>query len=519
MNIFDRLIESVSPRRAAERAYWRSVMASVRGYEAAKTGRRTDGWVTSGSSANAEIGPAAARIRARSRDLVRNNPWASNAVRKLASKVVGTGIVPRLAAGTDKQLKGRVRDEWNAFVENADPAGQLDFYGLHRLAVRTMYESGEVLIRFLPRPSSWNLRVPLQVAVLEPDYLDAGKTEGLANGGAIIQGVEFDQFGRRVAYWLFDQHPGESWPSIGRAKGLISQRVPASEVLHVFEPLRPGQARGVSVFTPVVMKLRDADDLDDAEVMRRKIASCFVAFVKKGGMDAGTLAGAPTSKVTTTDGAGRRLEAMNPGRIQYLESDQDVTFGSPPAAEGYLDTMRYQLLAIAAGTGTTYEQLTGDLSNVNFISGRLGLIDFADIVEQQQWLVQVPQLSRPTFRRVLAVQQARGILQAGPLADVYTPPRKKLLDPKADITASREAQRAGLLTPRDAVAEFGYDPDEHFAEIAETWKQWDDLGLIFDTDPRKVSRAGTPAKTGEETSGDGASSNANGPAEEPAPAD
>jgi capsid protein len=48
-----------------------------------------------GTSANAEIAPAIATLRNRSRDQVRNNPYARRAIAKLVSASIGTGIMAR----------------------------------------------------------------------------------------------------------------------------------------------------------------------------------------------------------------------------------------------------------------------------------------------------------------------------------------------------------------------------------------------------------------------------------------
>ena len=253
MSRLERLIEYVSPRLAAKRAAYRASLDLARAYDAAKVGRRTDSWLVGSGSANAEIAAGAARIRARARDLVRNNPWAAQAVRKLATKVIGTGIVPRPVTEDERQ-RAAIMGAWHGFVDQSDPEGQLDWNGQCSLGSRTLYEAGEVLFRFWPRPASWGLKVPLQVQVLEPDWIDSSVHRALDNGGAIINGVEFDAYGRRVAYWLFQQHPGDL--SVFTRRGLASQRVEAGYVLHCFDPQRPGQVRGVSLFAPTGRKGR-----------------------------------------------------------------------------------------------------------------------------------------------------------------------------------------------------------------------------------------------------------------------
>lgn len=493
MDALEKAIAALSPKWAASRAYYRSTLELARAYDAAKTGRRTDGWVTSGSSANAEVGPAAARIRGRARDLVRNNPFASIAVRKLAAKTIGTGIVPRLRAGTEDTAARRfAADEWAAFVDHADPEGRTSFYGLLHLAARSWFESGEVLLRLVPRSAAWKLRVPLQVQVLEGDFLDGAKTEALATGGAVIQGVEYDAAGRRAAYWLFDEHPGDSGLSLLRTS-LRSRRVPAAEILHLFEPLRPGQARGVSVFTPVTIRMRDVDDYDDAEIARKKVAACFAAFVKReGGPAKGTLAPA------TTDAAGRRIENLAPALVQYLSLGESVDFANPPAADGYVEFMRTQLHAIAAGVGVTYEMLTGDLSQVNYSSLRAGMVDFWDLVDHWQWNVVIPQVCQPVWARVGALAAALGRRDpAAPWTAVWTPPRRRWVDPVKEVGATRDAVRSGLVTQREAIAEQGWDPDEQLDEIAATNARLDALGVVLDTDARRMSRAGTASAAAE----------------------
>lgn len=490
-NALDRAIAHVSPRWAMSRLAWRQAfaIASASGgarYEGARTGRRTDGWITGGTSANAEIGVAAGLIRNRVRDLVRNNPHASIVPSKLAAKVWGTGIVPRLKIGEiEDPRRAKARDIWSAFCDNSDPEGQLDFYGQTNVLVRAVFESGEALLRFLPQPASVKLPIRLQIAIQEGDYIDAMQERGLPDGGVIIQGVEYDAAGRRVAYWLFDEHPGDTVISFTK-RMFTSRRVPASEVRHVFPALRPGQARGVSIFAPVVMKLKDIDDYDDAELVRKKIASCFAAFVTRA---AGNVA-SPLAVATTTDASSRRIEKLSPGMMQYLNPGEEVEFGSPPSAEGYVDYMRAQLRAVATGCGVTYAMISGDLSDVNYSSMRAGLIDFWEMVDQWQWLMMIPQVCNPVWNRVGAAAAIGGLRErSDPWTATWTPPARRWVNPKEDVEAELQAIRAGLKSLPSSMAGSGEDPDETMLEIAASNGLLDRLGIVLDSDPRKVGRA------------------------------
>lgn len=497
MNWLDRVVSSVAPATALRRAQARAAMAMLaRSYEGARIGRRTEGWVVAGTSANAEIGTALVRLRDRSRDMVRNNPYAAKAVQAVVSNLVGTGIMPRARAGLGAEFEDAAANDradrlWARFAEACDADGLTDFSGLQALIVRTMVESGECLLRIRERRLEDGLAVPLQLQILEPDHLDAGKTGDLPGGGFVLQGVEFDALGRRRAYWLYPVHPGEV--AMARKASFVSQSVPASSVLHLFDRLRPGQVRGVPWFAPVILKLRDLDDYDDAELVRKKIEACFAAFVT-GSDDEETLGRA------SADADGRRVESFEPGMIEYLAPGKDVKFATPSYAGGYGEYMRVQLHAIAAGVGLTYELLTGDLSQVNYSSIRAGLIEFRRRMEALQWQLLVPGLCRPVWQRFVAAAQAIGALPEGIIDAEWTAPRFEAVDPLKDIQADILAVRGGLMTLKEAIARQGYDPAHVLAEIGATNAELDALGVVLDTDPRKATKTGAAKPIADEGS-------------------
>lgn len=373
-------------------------------------------------------------------------------------------------------------DLWARFVETADPERQQDFYGLSRLAARTMFEAGEVLIRKIRRGTRYGLEVPYQLQVLEPDFLDSTKEGLLAeSGNVVVQGVEYDHEGRRVAYWLFDHHPGELW----RMSRMTPQssRVPASDVIHMFEPLRPGQARGVGIFTPVALKMRDLDDYTDAALMQKKIAACFAGFIESDGGPAGS---SLVGKKTDQDASGRAIEQLAPGMIRQLAPGQKMTFAQPPADETYRDFMVMELHAVAVGTGTTYAMLTGDLSETNYSSFRGGLIDFWELVDCWQWGVVIPQLMQPVHRDVMTIGQVTGkIRQPARLVTRWATPKRLSVDPQKDAEANKMLVRTGQKLLTDVIAETGEDPDAFLEQAASIVRQLDRLGLAFDSDGRR----------------------------------
>lgn len=472
----DRAIGWVSPATGARRLAARRMMEGL-GYEAARTGRRTEGWVTTSASADATSELVTGRLRDRARDLVRNNPLAARALEVKVANTIGTGIVAEVP-------NRRLRELWTAFVDECDADGFLDLYGIQALVERCRSESGEALLRFVPAEMSRSgRRVPLQVRVLEPDYLDTSRDGRTAagDGGWIRHGIEYDPTGEAVGYWLYREHPGDrSFGSLIRPSGLESERVPADDVLHVFRRLRPGQTRGVTDFAPVMLRLRDLDDYDDAEVMRKKVEACLAAFVTSPeGADAAQLG--PVS----TDDEGR-INRLYPAMIEYLRPGESIATAQPSSAGGYADFKRFAARDIAAGYGVPYELMTGDLSQVNYSSYRAGLVDFRRRIEQDQWGLHVPVVCDRIWRRFL--REAAMILQSEAIGTrttvEWTPPRFELIDPLKETQAELEACLAGFDSFQEIVRRRGWTAEEQLDALAEFQRAVDARGLVLKSDYR-----------------------------------
>lgn len=64
------------------------------GFEASRFGRRLKGWVAERRNINSLLSSGGDQLRARARQLCRENPYAANALEAFASAAVGTGIKP-----------------------------------------------------------------------------------------------------------------------------------------------------------------------------------------------------------------------------------------------------------------------------------------------------------------------------------------------------------------------------------------------------------------------------------------
>lgn len=478
MGVFDNLFPGVAAKHAELRLKKAkadlAAQMLARRFEGAAGGRRNDGWRTAGTDANAENGPALALLRNRARDMRRNNPYAERAITGIADNVIGAGIVPRPKAKSARANK-KLGVSWERWGETTacDADGIENFYGLQHKIMETVAEAGECLIRRRRRFSSDGLPVPMQLQVIEPDFLDDSKTQR-SGANQIIQGIEFDALGRRVAYWMFDEHPGANTGMVS----IQSRRIPADDVIHVFLPRRPGQARGYTWLAPVMQRLRQFDEMEDAVMEQAKIAACFAAFITPGDMVSG--AKAPPL-----------VDRVEPGIIQQLAMGEDVKFATPPSFNGYSTYAWQAMHAVSVGLGVPYELLTGDLKAVNFSSGRMGWLNFARRVDVWQWRMVIPQLCERVWEWFV---EAQTLTEGGVLEEAgaeWVPPRRDMVDPSKEVSVIKDRMRLGLLTPDDALREMGYtDPDEVLDRFAAHLKKVDDAGMVFDYDARKVSAAG-----------------------------
>ena len=436
---------------------------------------------------NADISGKLPVLRKRARHAVRNNPYATTAKETYVANLVGNGMV---AKWPSKELQAL----WDRWILQCDADGHDNIYGLQMLAAGAQFESGEVLTRQRLRRASDGLKVPLQLQMLEGDHLDEGYSEQRASN-PVIQGVEFNDFGQRSAYHLWRDHPGEGSQSVG---GNVRRRVAADEIIHLYRRLRPGQVRGIPELTPILVRLYEIDEMQDATLVKQKTAQLFGWIVKKinhvdgngtGSGENNTITGAPE-----TSDSGEQLERIRAGGIHYLDDDEEVDFSNPSGVDGnYSPWLKTELRASAKAAGLTYEQLTGDLEGLNYSSIRAGLLEFRRRIEQLQLHLLIHRWCRPVAQWFLDVAVLSGAISLpgywedpGAFLPSWKPPKWDWVDPLKDVMADLLEVRAGFNTRANKHAERQLDSDDVHEQLAREQA----TELILDSDPSKTSAAG-----------------------------
>lgn len=474
--IIDRVIEYFSPKRGRLRLEDRQAIDYMRrAYNAADRGRRTAGWnAHAGKGVNSELRKSLPLMRERSRDLVRNNPWAASIKSEIVANMIHHGIIACFSTKNNAAAGIKVPGIWSDWAESpkCDARKQKDFYDIQRLLAGMLVESGEFFVRRIVRDDWKPGEQPFALQVLEPEYIDQSK-DGADN---TKMGIKFDQNGAPLGYWVYKNHPSE-------AASNESFFVSTEEMIHVFVEERAGQIRGVPFLVPSALRLYDLDTFEQAELVKQEVSAMYSAFRKR--TEPGYGGTAPDND-ETRGSVGNQLE---PGLIETLDVGEDIVFANPPQRTGYGEYIKQNLLAIAAGVGLTYENASGDYGKVTFLNGRMGQLRFFRRIDQLQFLAFIPK-----FCDRVAEWFKEGAMIAGvDLSDTvirWQTPTKQMVDPEREAKAAKEMVRSGSMTPFELIRGMGNDPLPFLDEYAVALEEIRKRKLVFTTDVERVSDAG-----------------------------
>lgn len=502
--MFDSIIASLSPEAGVKRANARRIL---RAYQGAEATRLTANKRPKNQAADQELtGPFGAdSMRAWSRMLVRDNAWAWSALESIVSETIGCGIGVQSAyendEGEDVEDINDKRDSiWAEWCEVCDLNGQMSFNEIQTLAFREMVEAGECLIHMVTVPKNFNgiyRRVPLALELIEADRIatDRDNFQHAASGeNRIVRGVEINEFGKPVAYWIYPDHPASPY-AIHRE----SIRVDAANVLHLYRKDRIGQTRGVSWYAPVVSWLRDLGVYADNELQASAVSSCFVAAIKTDTPMQG-LFGAEGDD--TTDADGNRYEQLQPGMILNLNPGESLESANPgrpnSSSEPWIALM---LRGIAAGTGTSYEAVSKDFSNTSYSSSRTSKLENRTRYRrwQQHW---ISRLCQPVWDRFCESAAYAGIESFPTMTELladrrkasaveFMPPVWEWVDVSAEQSSSEASIAALQSTYADEIGKRGGSWRRNFYQRAKEERLKQSLGLLTPTDAMSKQAAGT----------------------------
>lgn len=453
MNLIDWAVGLINPAAGLRRHVARKALA--RAYEAAST---ADGWRPrrAGASADSDHRADAAAIRAKARSLYQNVPYITAGMDGRVSHAVGHGIGVEFS-GSGSETKNAAFKRW---TKNCDYSGMASFGAIQDQVWRTWDVDGEVLVRLRFGDDTGPDTPPVRLQPLEVEWLDMTRERSPDTGNPIVNGVEYDLGGKRVAYWIWRHHPTDT--TLVRGLRNESERVPAREVIHLFQPKRPQQNRGFSRMSSAIARTRDFSLYEDAERARKNLESrlSVVATSDISGLR-------QIDAESNTDPTSRDLGTLSVGGITQIGAS-GVTVVEPKAMPGYVETAKWEVHLISAGCGFTYEMATGDMREANFTQGRMRMLTFRREIEQMQWLHFIPGF----MERVV-----EAFVEAGALAGLwarsraweaeYATPRWEYIQPDQEVSADIKEIGTGLASISSKLRARGEDPKKVFAQ----WKQ------------------------------------------------
>lgn len=446
-------------------------------YDAAGQGRRLAGWNPPTQGPNRAL-EGLQKIRNRARDVSSNDWSGESSIQKWTTSLIGIGITPRFRRITNKKRKQELVDLFNDFVAQADADCVLNLYAMQTLVVRAWLDAGEVFVRRRPRFIDEDLPVPMQIQIIEAEFVplfDADQWKGMPEGNRIRSGIELNKRGKRVAYWLHKEHPGDGMGLFVSDGTLV--RVAASEICHVFEQKRPGQLRGVSMQAPILNLLRNIENFADATLTRQQLANLLVGFITRAlpQLDDDSDINPITGEDNEYGTGSTPLAGLQPGLVQELEDGQNIEWSNPPeAGTNYSDYMRTNYLGVAAGDGLPYELFSGDIKEVSDRTLRVIINEFRRFAEQRQWQIVIPMFCQPVIEWFAEAAILVGKATVAEFDDIrrveHAPHGWAYIHPVQDPQGKRMEVDAGFRSRASVVGERGDDVD-----MIDEERQADDL--------------------------------------------
>lgn len=334
-------------------------------------------------SGDANVKRAQKLVAARCRDQAENNALISGGIERICNNVVRNGIHPKFKfRKKDESLDAAANRAWKKlytrWARYCDVLGHDSRGALQKLGLRHMWTDGQYFIHRVYDTTLPGI-VPLRLEYLEFDQLDATVDGDLANGNIARKGIEYDKSGRPLYYNFYLQHPGD-YLALGMR--METRRIPASEIIHVWDRKRISQYSGISWLAAVVMESYRMEDFRHITQDKARLETIFGAFLKTsmpgfnlgGGLQfGGQSAPGGTGDTGTSDAP---TEISQGPVIQKLPNSTELQF-TPPSTPGNnyepftKDSSRYQ----SAGIGMSFEAYTNNYTDSSYASARSGSLE------------------------------------------------------------------------------------------------------------------------------------------------
>lgn len=395
------------------------------------------------------------------RDFDRNDMVVGQVIDRATSNVVQQGMLPEPQTGdkgADLELWNRWQ-EWSGDPDQCDSMGEHSFPQMERLVSRAVDVDGDMVGLTLSEGS-------LQLVESHRIRTPRGTKRN------VVHGVLLDEMRRRQQYWITkdDSDPSQPLQKVSDVQPYDVRDTEGNrQVLHVYNPKRASQTRGITAFAPLFDAIGMHDDLEFANLVKAQVVTCFAIFRKRTAdwtpPEGSPQRGSRTSD-TYSDGSSRRVEGIAPGMEVAGEVGEELSGFSPQIpGEGFFPQVKLILSFIGINVGLPLIMVLMDAGESNF-SGWRGAIEMARMgFRDKQHQVLIPRFHRPVWRwkvrgwlaedAALRKVAALGTVQI--FRHQWCPPTWPYIDPYKDTAARVLRERTGQTSPRRLHAEEGND--------------------------------------------------------------
>lgn len=459
MNLFDRARQWLrgSPNKGAQ----------TRRFQAARIDRLAADWLTTTNSINEELRQDLDRLRARGRDLVNNNDYATKFMGMVQDNIVGpSGVRLQMRVEdrpdvSDRMANQAIEAAWHEFSTVCDVAGHQNLTELCKTLVGGMPSDGEFLVRLVRGADARN-KFNFALQVIDVDRIDTTFC-GLYGQNTVINGIEVDVTRRPVAVHIFQAHPND-----GARSSRLRERIEIVNLIHGFRVQRAEQVRGIPWMAPGMLSLHHLGNFKLAALLAAEFGANHYGFFSTPDGQA------PFSGVSS---AGETVVTSQPGTFDTLPVGVSFQqYDSKYPEQNFGPFVKTTLQRIASGWRVAYHSLANDLEGVSFSSIRSGTLEERDRwMSDQEWFIST--FLEPVFKAWMQMSLLSGAItmpngSALPAAKIakfsrheWQARRWDWVDPRADTEANILKVKAGLMSPQDLCAAMGYDFEDTLAAI------------------------------------------------------
>ncbi len=430
-----------------------------RNYNGANIGRLFASWQAQNQTADEAIKGSLPLLRARARELARNNDYVKKFQSMVKKNVVGTGGINLQVRAKD--TNGTLDKVANDTIEtafykwgkkgNCDVTAKLSWRDIQNLIISTVSIDGEVLVRMM-----FDRKKGLQLQLIEADMLDDTYNDINKN---ISMGVEYNDLGRPIAYHILRYHPSSLTTTV---QGNRRDRIPSEEILHLYVFDRISQGRGVTWLRTSMTRLKMLEGYEDAELTAARVSAAKMGFYTS-----------PAGETYNGDGNenGTPLTSAEPGEFEVLPEGWDFkAFDPQHPTTAFSDFVKSTLRGVASGLDVSYNYLSGDLEGVSYSSIRAGVLDERDTWKSlQQWFIE--SFHEKVYEKwleyaLLTKNLPFPIEKFDKFNNTQWQPRGwAWVDPLKDVQASITAINAGLKTSAQVVSDDGLDIEDTYQQL------------------------------------------------------